>query len=101
MKRTKNQPSNATPGFAIQLTDSTDLGIAILIAEDAAGRYLPIAAVSTIGEAREIARDDMYRRVRDRERGEVVIPAVYKVWAHGVNCYLVAKTFDPSELRSF
>ena len=42
MKLTKDQPNNATPGFAIRLTDETDLGNAMLIAEEKAGAYLPI-----------------------------------------------------------
>jgi hypothetical protein len=55
MKRTNKHPKDATPGFAIRLTDETELGIAMLIAEDDAGGYLPLGPVATIAEAREIA----------------------------------------------
>ena len=56
MKRTNTQqPQPVTPGFAILLTHQTDLGNAMLIAEDDAGGYQPIGLVSTLSEAIEIA----------------------------------------------
>ena len=92
-------PEAPTPGFAIRLTGQTELGIAMLIAEDHLGGYLPIGPVSTIDEAREIAENDLRLRMRDLERGKTPFcPEVYKVWAHGVDGYAVAAEFDPSRL---
>ena len=99
MKLTKNQLTNATPGFAIRLTDNTDLGIATVIAEDDAGGYLPLAPVSTIGEGREVAQHDLRCRMREVERGgDAFCPAVYKVWARGLAGYAVAAEFVASEI---
>ncbi|HZO57868.1 MAG TPA: hypothetical protein VFB63_34485 [Bryobacteraceae bacterium] len=53
-QRTTNRPA-PTPGFATQITDETNLGIALLIAEDDSGAYWPLGPVSTIPEAREFA----------------------------------------------
>ena len=56
MKRMKNaKPADATPGFAIKITEVMDLGLAMLIAEDEEGHYQPVAA----------ARHDQ-RSARDR-----------------------------------
>jgi hypothetical protein len=99
MKRTKHSPNDQTPGFAIRLTEETDLGIAMLIAEDDAGAYLPIGPVSTIAEAREIAQHELRLRMQAVERGEEPLcPAVYKVWAMGVDGYAVAAEFEASNL---
>jgi hypothetical protein len=99
MKRTKTQSKSVTPGFAILLTEETNLGIAMLIAEDDAGNYFPIGPVSTIREANEIAREDLRRRMHDLDcGGEPCCPAIYKVWAHGVDGYVVAAEFDHSQL---
>ena len=96
MKRTKDQPKNATPGFAIPLTDETELSSAMLIAEGEAGNYLHVAAVATIAEARELAQHDLRHRIRQLEGGgEPFCPAVYKVWARGLDGYAVAAEFDP------
>lgn len=99
MKPTKTQPTNTTPGFAIRLTDETDLGNAMLIAEDDAGGYLPLGSVSTIAEAREIAQQDLGRRMQQLDRGdEPFCPAIYRVWARGLDGYVVAAEFDASHL---
>jgi hypothetical protein len=100
MKRTNKQPKDATPGFATRLTDESELGIAMLIAEDEDGSYEPLGPVATIGEAREPAQDDMRHRRRDLESGgQPLCPAVYKVWARGLDGdYKVAAEFDPSTL---
>ena len=91
--------NTATPGFAIRLSDHTDLGIAILIVEDDAGSYLPLAPVFTIAEAREIAQQDLRNRMRAVEQGgEPMCPAAYKVWAHGLDGYTVAAEFCPCNL---
>ena len=100
MKRTNKHPKDATPGFAIRLTDETELGIAMLIAEDDSGTYEPLGPASTLGEARELAQHDMRLRRRELERGgNPLCPAVYKVWARGLEGdYKVAAEFDPSTL---
>ncbi len=96
MKRTKNNTNPKTPGFAILLTEETELGTAMLIAEDDAGGYLPISTVSTIGEARQIAQDDMRHRMRKLERGgDPFCPEAYRVWARGEDGVLaIAAEFD-------
>jgi hypothetical protein len=99
MKRTNKQAKHATPGFAIRLTEETELGIAMLIAEDESGTYEPLGPAATLGEARELAQHDMRCR-RDLDRGgDPLCPAVYKVWARGLEGnYTVAAEFDPSTL---
>jgi hypothetical protein len=86
-------------GFAVEITDATDLGLAMLIAEDA-GSYFPLGPVSTIAEARDIARRDFRSRMRKLEEGgEPFCPEIYKVWARGLDgVYAVTPTFDPSTL---
>ena len=62
--------TNATPGFAIEIKDDTELGLAMLIADLGDGHYQPIGVVVSINEAREIAASDMRGRMRDLEAGE-------------------------------
>src|ERR1017187_6302306 len=72
MKQTttrKLQKQTPTNGFAIPLTDSTDLGLAMLIAKSEDGQYEPVSVVASIGEAREIAESDLRGRMRRLERG--------------------------------
>jgi hypothetical protein len=85
---------SATPGFAIEVKPDTDLGLAMLIAEDEEGHYEPIAVAVSINEAREIAATDMHRRRRDLEVGGApMCPYEYKVWAQGLDGdYRVAGT---------
>lgn len=87
----------ATPGFAIELKDDTDLGVAMLVAEFGDGKYEPIGAVVSINEAREIAASDMRGRMRDLEAGQYpACPEIYVVWAAGIEGeYKVAKRFMP------
>ncbi len=86
-------------GFAVEITDATDLGLAMLIAEDDAGGYFPVGPVSTVAEGREIARRDLRSRMRQLEQGgEPFCPETYKVWARGLDGVYAAATFDPSEL---
>ena len=100
MKRTNTQqPQPVTPGFAILLTEETDLGHAILIAEDDAGGYQPIGIATTLSEAREIAATDLRGRMQELERGGTPFcPALYKVWAQGLEGCTVAAEFDSSQL---
>jgi hypothetical protein len=89
----RSTPRNATPGFAIQIKDDTELGLAILVAEFEGGTYQPIAVVVSINEAKGIAEGDMRQRMRDLERGgEPACPECYKVWAQGLGGeYIVAR----------
>jgi hypothetical protein len=80
---TKKQ--NGYNGFAVEITDTTSLGLAMLIAESEDGQYEPIAVVASVGEAREIAQEDLQSRMDRLEHGESPLcPYVYKVWARGI-----------------
>ena len=80
------------------ITETTDLGIAMLIAESDEGAYQPVAAVSTIREAREIAAGDMRRRMHHLDGGsDPMCPATYLVWAQGDRGeYATVAEIDPS-----
>ena len=74
-------------GFAVPLDGDTNLGLALLIAEGEDGCYQPVANVSTINEARELAVADLRCR---RERLECdedpgLCPRAYKLWARGID----------------
>jgi hypothetical protein len=71
-----------------QLTDTTDLGLAMLIIESEEGHYEPISVVSSIREAREIANTARISRAENLERGgEPFCPDRYVMWARGANVY--------------
>src|ERR1035441_7681900 len=74
-------------GFAIPLQPDTELGLAMLIAEDEEGHHEPVAVASTINEAKELAESDLRGRMRRLERGDDpgICPYTYKVWAQGIN----------------
>src|SRR5689334_49158 len=57
-------------GFAVPLAADTELGLAMLIAEDEEGHTQPIACASTIAEAAELAYDDFRNRMRRLEANE-------------------------------
>jgi len=97
MTPTKNTQRN-TQGFSFPLQPDTQLGLAMLIAEDEDGKYEPVATVSTIGEAQEIAANNFETRLRQSERGEnVLYPFHYKVWAQGSNgIFLIAFAMNES-----
>ena len=97
MARTKQSRTNATPGFAIEIKDDTELGLAMLIADLGGGDYQPIGVVVSINEAREIAESDMRGRMRDLEAGKTpACPETYVVWAQGLDGdYRVASRFMP------
>jgi hypothetical protein len=74
--------NNPADGFAVPLTETTNLGLAILIVESADGAYQPVATVSSIREAREIASRDRMARVEDLDRGgEPLCPERYGMGA--------------------
>ena len=88
-RTTKQTKTPATPGFAIEIKDDSELGLAILVAEfgdrDGTGGYQPIGVVVSINEAREIADSDMRGRMRDLEAGKTpACPERYIVWAQGI-----------------
>lgn len=81
----KHSGTNVTPGFAIEIKDDTELGLAMLIADLGDGHYQPIGVVVSINEAREIAAGDMRGRMRDLEAGKTpACPESYVVWAQGL-----------------
>jgi hypothetical protein len=86
MARTTTQTKTpATPGFAIEIKEDTELGLAILVAEFGAGNYQPVGVVVSINEAREIADSDMRGRIHDVDRGKTPgCPGRYLVWAQGL-----------------
>jgi hypothetical protein len=68
----------------IEIKDDANLGLAMLIAEFGEGNYQPVAAVSSINEAREIAASNVRGRAKELERGgEPACPERYVVWAQG------------------
>jgi hypothetical protein len=87
MAQTKEQITSDNKGFAIQLQPSTDLGLAMLIAESEEGELEPVAVVATISEARDSADSDFRDRMRRLEQGEdaVLCPFLYQVWARGTD----------------
>jgi hypothetical protein len=80
---TKSQKQS---GFAIATTDTTDLSLAMLIAESEEGAYEPLAVVSTLAEAREIAQCDFRGRMPAPDNdGSRLCPVAYKIWARGID----------------
>ena len=82
----KAKRETPTPGFAIAIKPATDLGLAMLIAETEDGHYEPVAVVSSVAEAREIAAGDFARRLKETSIGceDVTCPARYAIWAQGL-----------------
>jgi hypothetical protein len=83
----KQNQANATPGFAIEIDDNAEVGLAMVIAEDEDGHYEPVAVAATIREAKEIAESDLRGRMLRIERGEEagLCPIIYKLWARGID----------------
>ncbi len=100
MARTRKETKTYN-GFAIPLQPDTDLGLAMLIAEDEEGGYQPVGVASTINEAKEIAASDLAGRRCRLEHGDDpgLCPNEYKVWAQGVEgSYILATTILASTL---
>jgi hypothetical protein len=70
MASTKEQITSDNNGFALPLQPSTDLGLAMLIAESENGQHETVAVVGTISEARDFAHSDFRDRIRRLEQGE-------------------------------
>ncbi len=100
-KTKKNARQEATPGFAILIAKETDLGIAMLIAEDEDEHYEPIGPVASVNEAYEIADSNLRSKRREMERGgdPGLCPYAYRVWAAGIEgTYRTAWLILASEL---
>jgi hypothetical protein len=98
---TKQQCTASTPGFAIELESTTELGTATLIVEDEEGHYEPVGHACNIREGREIAEDDARCRMRKFEAGgdPGLCPARYKLWARGTEGKkAVAAAWNASDL---
>src|ERR1039457_5252337 len=74
-RTTKQTKTPATPGFAIEIKDDTELGLAILVAVYAAGGYRPVGVAVSISEAREIAGKPLAPLHRRRHREVRVVGA--------------------------
>ncbi len=97
----KNARQEATPGFAIKITKETDLGIAMLIAEDEDEHYQPVGPVASVNEAYEIAKSDLSNRMDEAAQGKDagICPYLYRVWAAGIDgTYRTAWLILASEL---
>ena len=70
MKNATKKQQKDYNGFAIPILPDTQLGLAMLIAEDEEGNTQPVAVASTISEAREIAQSDLAGRMRRLESDE-------------------------------
>jgi hypothetical protein len=94
---TKNQTEDQSP-FAIKLERTTELGLAMLIAEYPDGSYEPITVAGTVNEAEEIADTDFGFRLRgsDCAGTPTPVPVRYRLWARAfAGDYFVAADIDP------
>ena len=101
MKNATKKQQKDYNGFAIPILPDTQLGLAMLIAEDEDGHTQPVAVASTINEAKEIAQSDLAGRMRRLERGDDpgLCPYEYKVWGQGIDGdYRIAATLKASSL---
>jgi hypothetical protein len=99
--RKQQTRTNATPGFTIEIKPDTELGLAMLIAEDEEGHHEPVAVANSINEAKEFAESDLRGRMRRIEGGNEpgLCPYVYKLWARGIDGdYNLVATFLATEL---
>jgi hypothetical protein len=92
------QQTNSHSAFAVPLQPDTQLGLAVLIAEDEEGAHAPVGIANTIREAEELAdsdfRDRMARLEGGREPG--LCTTVYRLWARGTHGdYCVATEIYP------
>ena len=98
--QTNQMNENRYSGFAIPLQPDTELGLAMLIAEDEEGHHEPVAVASTINEAKEIAQSDLRSRMRRLDRGDdPMCPYTYRLWARGVDGdYRIAFELDADSM---
>jgi hypothetical protein len=61
--------------------ETTDLGLAILMADTVDGRAVPVDVVSTLAEAKESAQSDLARRMKRLEDGDEPLCLMsYTLW---------------------
>ena len=79
------------------IDESAELGFgSLLVVEDEAGGYQPVALVSTLREARELAASDFRLRLRDVESGkDSLCPERYAIWVIRPAGYEVLSVIDP------
>jgi hypothetical protein len=84
---TKRTPQKTYNGFAILLQPETDLGNAMLIAEDEEANYEPVAVAVNIGEGKELAQSDLRERLRAWSATKTLASALTSttLWARGVD----------------
>ncbi len=77
--------------------ESRELGFgSLLVAEDEEGGYEPVALVSTLREARELAAEDFRTRLADVENGESPLcPDRYAIWVRRSAGYTVLTAIEP------
>jgi hypothetical protein len=80
------------------ISETADLGIGLLVAETDDGAYEPVGAVGSVREARQIAANDMRRRMHRLDQGgDPMCPARYVVWAQGARGeYATVAEIEPS-----
>jgi len=101
VKNTSRTETKSYNGFAIPLQPDTELGLAMLIAEDEEGTTQPVAVVVSINEAKEIAQSDLVGRRRrlEQDSDPGLCPYCYKLWARGINGdYRLAWTIEGASL---
>ena len=81
------------------MDESAELGFGtLLVAEDEAGGYEPVALVSTLREARELAVEDFCFRLANVESGNgTLCPARYAIWVRRSASYTVLTAIKPEE----
>lgn len=86
-----------TEGFTCLIENDTDLGNGILLA-DLDTCSVPVAVVSTIDEASDVAESDMADRIHRLAQGETPeCPESYSLWARGIGGdYRLLRTFSPT-----
>lgn len=81
---TKDQTQSLTLEVTLLANEAApahNLGLAMLIAEDEAGAYEPVAVASTVSEAIELVTSDLTQRRREVERGgSPLCPYQYTLW---------------------
>jgi hypothetical protein len=80
-----------------RVEDYAELGFgSLLVAEDEEGGYEPVALVSTLREARELAAEDFRFRLADVENGkDTLCPARYATWVRRSAGYTVLTAIEP------
>ncbi len=78
---TSKTTKRPTDGFATEIKRDTDLGSAMLIARDDAGNNQPVAIVTSVSEACEMAVEHHEASKLDKAGFQ---PVRYELWARGL-----------------